>query len=214
MADGHLDLREGPGARHRPARGVPRALDPRLAAYRDRPAHRGPGRPSLTGPGGPADPRTPPTPTAALRPGAAAETPETPVVATRSDLPGDRRRPAAGELVVRRLRLRSVLKVSLAFYLCCFGVVAVAVTILWHVANQEGWVTGWTGFLVDIGFDDAAVDGRALARATSIAGAVVVLTATLLTVAAACFYNQVSGLLGGVTVTLAPRRSRRRGARR
>lgn len=121
-----------------------------------------------------------------------------------------------GRLIVKRLRLRSVAKVALTFYLCLWAVVAVAGTILWSLANREGWVTGWTGFLVDLGFTDAAVDGTTLARASATAGAIVVVTITLLTIAAAFFYNQLSGLIGGVEVTLASTKHRggRRGRRR
>ncbi len=125
----------------------------------------------------------------------------------------DRGRVATDRLVVRRMRLRSVAKVALTFYLCVWAVVAIAGTILWSMANEQGWVTGWTGFLVDIGFSDATVDGPTLARASATAGGIVVVTATLLTVAAACFYNQLGGLIGGIEVTLVaprpPRRARR-----
>lgn len=122
----------------------------------------------------------------------------------------DRRRVATDRLVVRRMRLRSVAKVAFTFYLCVWAVVAIAGTILWSMANQQGWVTGWTGFLVDIGFSDATVDGPTLARASATAGGIMVVTATLLTVAAACFYNQLGGLIGGIEVTLVAPRSRRR----
>lgn len=123
---------------------------------------------------------------------------------------GERRRFYVGDLVVRRFRLRSVLKVALAFYLCLFAVLLLAGAILWHLASREGWVTGWTGFLVDVGFTDADVDGATLARASATAGGILAATATLLTVAAASFYNQISGLVGGVEMTFGPRRRRGR----
>lgn len=133
-----------------------------------------------------------------------------PSIATDIDT-GGRPRVLKGQLVVKRLRLRSVAKVALTFYLCLFAVVAVAGTVLWSLANREGWVTGWTGFLVDVGFTDAAVDGPTLARASATAGAIMVATVTMLTVTAAFFYNQLSGLIGGLEVTLAsPNRLQRR----
>lgn len=126
----------------------------------------------------------------------------------------ERRRFYVGDLVVRRFRLWSVLKVALASFVCLFAVLLLAGVLLWHLASREGWVTGWTGFLVDIGFTDADVDGTTLFRASVTAAGILVATATLLTVAAACTYNQISGLVGGVEMTFGPRRRRGRERRR
>lgn len=213
-----LDLRDEVPSRHRPTRGVPREPDRHLATYRDRaarPAHRHGRRPPLievdevdevaahADRAGPAPERADEAP--------APSTVDAPSTATAPPSGGgDREKRHVGELVVRRVRLRSVLKVSLAFHLCLFAVVMLAGAILWHLANEQGWVTGWTGFLVDIGFTDADVDGATLARASAITGGILVVTATLLTVAMACFYNEISGLLGGVAVTFGPRGHHRR----
>jgi hypothetical protein len=219
-----IDLRaETAPARHRQTRGVPREPDARLRAYRDRPAH-----PSPNGSAHrvrPIDVLTFPTDRSdgadnherGLYAGPTSDRehphgePQTEMAST-----DEHGKPMRGRLVVTRLRLRSVAKVALTFYVCLWAVVAVAGTILWHLANREGWVTGWTGFLVDVGFTDAAVDGPTLARASATAGGILVATATLLTVAAAMFYNQLSGLFGGVEVTLTAtkRRVRRRDRRR
>jgi len=225
-----IDLRSEPPVRHRQSRGVPREPDARMRAYRDRPVH-----PPISG----ASVRRRPLEVAALfhdggprgaiaaptderedvdmdmdmaASDAAVDTPprSEPTMSTYQSSDG-RRRILMGQLVVKRLRLRSVAKVALAFYLCLWAVVALAGTILWSLANREGWVTGWTGFLVGLGFTDAAVDGPTLARASAAAGGIVLVTVTLLTVAAAFFYNQLSGLIGGVEVTLASTK-RRRGA--
>ncbi len=206
-----LDLRDEVPSRHRPTRGVPREPDRHLAAYRNRaarPVHRHERRPRLIEV---EEVTERPTPETATEPvDATATTAPLATEAAAASGRGDRTTFDVGELVVRRMRLRSVLKVSLAFYLCLFAVVMLAGAILWRLANEQGWVTGWTGFLVDIGFTDADVDGATLARASAITGGILVVTATLLTVAMACFYNQISGLVGGLAVTFGPREHRRR----
>ncbi|HMQ24693.1 MAG TPA: DUF3566 domain-containing protein [Acidimicrobiales bacterium] len=132
--------------------------------------------------------------------------PITAASATVASTNGERRKFYVGEFVVRRLRLRSVFKVALALNLCLLAVGMVAGALLWRLANEQGWVTGWTGFLVDIGFTEADVDGAAVARASATIGGILTATATLLTVAIACLYNQIAGLIGGVAVTFGPRR--------
>lgn len=218
-----LDLRDEVPSRHRPTRGVPREPDRHLAGYRNRaarPVHRHERRPMVIEIDG-GDVAEVPTVVpvdAVVEPDAPADLTERPAAtpAAGADAiagtvePGERRKFYVGELVVRRVRLRSVLKVSLAFHLCLFAVVMLAGAILWRLANEQGWVTGWTGFLVDVGFTDADVDGATLARASAITGGILVATATLLTVAMACFYNQIAGLVGGVAVTFGPRKKRRR----
>ena len=222
-----VDLREDAPARHRQTRGVPRDPDARLAAHPDRPLPPTPhsaGRPRLidvtaTDP----DERDDEDAAAPLRPVPAAHlapdppgepkaTPtEQPVAATTRV---ERRRFYVGDLVVRRFRLWSVLKVALASFVCLAAVLLLAGVLLWRLASREGWVTGWTGFLVDIGFTDAAVDGTTLFRASATATGILVATATFITVAAACTYNQIAGLVGGVEMTFGPRRRRGRERRR
>lgn len=217
-AEAVLDLRNEPLARHRPTRGVPREPDAHLRAYRDRPAH--------------PDPRTVGDPARVLDVTAALAVDQPDQTRADDDIsarpsgkppsltpaaPATPARPsevtAGDHLVVRRLRLRSVAKVALAFYLCLLGVLLVAGLILWNLADRAGWVTNWTGFLVDLGFSDASVDGGALLRASAMAGGVLAVTGTVLTVAAAVFYNQLSGLIGGIEVSLhTPRRLARRRA--
>ncbi len=214
-----IDLRDDPPSRHRSMRGVPREPDAHLAGYRDRaarPGHRHDRRPRLVDVAAVVEaPVAAPTATDDVAPGTAtthAPTGETSSLASTTVAPtdGERRKFYVGELVVRRLHLRSVLKVALALNLCLLAVGMVAGALLWRLANEQGWVTGWTGFLVDIGFTDADVDGAALARASASIGGILAATATLLTVAIACLYNQIAGLIGGVAVTFGPRR---RGAR-
>lgn len=209
-AEAVLDLRTEPPVRHRPTRGVPREPDAILRAYRDRPALPGP-RPSRDRAQivAVAFDATPPD-----RAGAEDEIATSPSAGPATVVEEVSGTTSGDHLVVRRLRLRSVAKVALAFYLCLLGVFLVAGIILWNLADRAGWVTNWTGLLVGLGFSDASVDGGALLRASATAGVILAVTGTVLTVAAAVFYNQLSGLIGGIEVSLhTPRRLARRRAR-
>ena len=206
---------------------MPREPDGLLAAYRDRPlppTRHHDGRPRLIDVTA-VDPDDPVGPDGADHRTAAGDTPQADSVAeemrpttaaatTDAAARVERRRFYVGDLVVRRFRLWSVLKVALASFVCLFAVLLLAGVILWHLANREGWVTGWTGFLVDIGFTDAAVDGTTLFRASVTAAGILVATATFLAVATACIYNQISGLVGGIEMTFGPRRRRGRERRK
>lgn len=197
-----IDLREDPPVRRRQMRGVPREADLLLLSYRDAPAEPLANRSAalrLGLAGGVDLERRPESHLAVSEPTETVETLE----------PG---RPLAGDLVVRRLRLRSVAKVTFTFALCMLAVVLVAGIVLWTVADRAGWVTQWTSLLVDLGFTDATVDGPTILRASSLAGVIVAATATLLTLAAAIIYNQISGLVGGFEFSVRSRRAGRRSA--
>lgn len=192
-----IDLREDPPVRRRQMRGVPREADLLLLSYRDAPAEPLANR------------------SAALRLGLASgvdleRRPESHLAVNEPTETVEPGRPLAGDLVVRRLRLRSVAKVTFTFALCMLAVVLVAGIVLWTVADRAGWVKQWTSLLVDLGFTDATVDGPTILRASSLAGVIVAATATLLTLAAAIIYNQISGLVGGFEFSVRSRRSGRR----
>lgn len=194
-----IDLREDPPVRRRQMRGVPREADLLLLSYRDAPA----------------DPLA--NRSASVRLGLASgvdleRRPESHLAISEPTETVEPDRPLAGTLVVRRLRLRSVAKVTLVFALCMLAVVLVAGVVLWTVADRAGWVTQWTSLLVDLGFTDATVDGPTILRASCLAGLIVAATATLLTLAGAMIYNQISGLVGGFEFSVRSRRSGRRSA--
>jgi hypothetical protein len=183
-----IDLRE-PVVRRRYVRGQarPGALDD-LGRFRN--AHTYPAGP-LLGDEGPDEPEVA-APTVTAVPTATVEVTE------------------PSRVLVRRIRLRSVAKVSTGFYLCGLAIFLIAGVLLWNVADQAGWIRNWTGFLVDIGFTGADVHGDVILRASVLAGLVIVATLVLLTVVAASVYNHLSAMIGGVEMTVGPPRSRRR----
>ena len=192
-----IDLREDVPVRRRQMRGLPRESDRALRAYRDAAAQPMLSRPAALVVEVAAEPRL----ELAESPTDAGEALQRPTV--QAERGGDgRQRFLIGDLVIRRLKLRSVAKVALVFFLCLLAMVLIAGVLLWNLANRAGWVTNWTGFLVDLGFTDATVDGPTIFRASALAGLTLVATATFLSIAAAVMYNQISGLVGGFEMSL------------
>jgi hypothetical protein len=104
---------------------------------------------------------------------------------------------------IRRIELWPLAKVSLVFHLVSFGTTLAAGVILYHLGNRSGVIDRFTSFLGEIGFaQDFAVDGDALLRAAVPAGLALVLLATVVTVLAGALYNVVSGLLGGLVISV------------
>jgi Transmembrane domain of unknown function (DUF3566) len=118
--------------------------------------------------------------------------------------------------LVRRFELWSVLRVALFFHLFCFLLTLGALVVVWQIASRAGLVKNIETFLGDIGFDgkgskgaaegalhkDIELDGQVLLRAAAAIGAVVTLMNTLATVVMAFFYNMISGMFGGVVMSV------------
>lgn len=104
---------------------------------------------------------------------------------------------------IRRIELWPLARVGLVFHLVSFGTTLGAGVILYNVGNRSGLIDRFTSFLGEIGFaEDFAVDGRALLGAVVPAGLALVLLATVGTVLAGALYNVVSGLLGGLIISV------------
>jgi hypothetical protein len=118
------------------------------------------------------------------------------------------RRGVKARRVVRRFELWSVAKLALVFHLFCFGLTLAVMVALWNVAFRLGTITKLETFLSDFGFSDKVskqdfrLHGDALFRAGALAGLGLVALNTLITVMLAFFYNGVSGLFGGVVVSV------------
>lgn len=110
--------------------------------------------------------------------------------------------------VVRRFELWSVAKMALIFHLFCFALTVGVLVVLWNVAFRLGTVTKLETFLSDFGFSDKVtkqdfrLHGDALFRAGTLVGLGLVALNTLGTVMLAFFYNGVSGMFGGVVVSV------------
>lgn len=118
------------------------------------------------------------------------------------------RRGVRARRVVRRLELWSVAKVAFVFHLLCYALTMGVLIGLWWVAYRFGLVKKLETFLSDYGFADKAtrkdfvLKGDPLLRAVAIGGVVLVGINTVLTVVMAFFYNGVSGLFGGLVVSV------------
>lgn len=120
----------------------------------------------------------------------------------------ERRRAARRE--ARRVRrvlygfeLWSVLKVSLLFYFCAWGVFLLAGVILWNVINSQGYVERFENFILEIfNYETFTINGDQLFQWYLWLGLFSVLVLTALTVVLCLLYNLISILVGGIRVTL------------
>jgi Transmembrane domain of unknown function (DUF3566) len=123
----------------------------------------------------------------------------------------------AGELVVRRIRLGSVLRMTFGFSLCVFLVVIGAGVLIWQAITSLGVVENLESLAEDLGWVDVSFDGPAMLRAAAIGGGILVVTATFLSVIFAEAFNLLSTITGGLRAEVGPpplrRRERRRAAK-
>jgi hypothetical protein len=106
-------------------------------------------------------------------------------------------------LVVRRLDLWSVLKISLCFYLCGLAVTMVAGIVLWVIASSVGVVTNVEEFMGDLlsAKDFKFLSAQILEGATLV-GLVLVILLVIVTMVAAAFYNLFAELIGGIEIVV------------
>ena len=123
------------------------------------------------------------------------------------------RRGVKARRVVRRFELWSVAKVAVVFHLVCYALTIALLVVLWRIADRLGTISKLETFLSDFGFSDKAskksfqLNGGALFHAVSIGGLGLVLLNTIGTVTLAFFYNGVSGLFGGIVVSVLEERT-------
>lgn len=104
--------------------------------------------------------------------------------------------------VVRRFELWSVAKVALVFHLCCYLVTMGVTVLLWKFANSLGTVEKLEQFFVELGWERFSLEGKVLFRALSMGGLLLTAVNVLATVLLAFFYNCVSGIIGGIVVSV------------
>jgi hypothetical protein len=109
------------------------------------------------------------------------------------------------ERLVRRVRLWSVLRVSLVFYLCVWLMFTVAGLILWRVAVSAGAIDNVESFLADLLVDEPdsfVIDGVSILQASALAGLILVVAGTAITVLLALLFNLISEFTGGIRVAV------------
>lgn len=121
---------------------------------------------------------------------------------------------ADGEVVIRRLRLGSVLRMAFGFSLCAVIVVVGAGVLIWITISTLGVVENLESLAEDLGWVDVTFDGPAMLRAALIGGGILVVAASLLSVVLAEVFNLLSTITGGLKAEVGPapltRRERRR----
>ena len=116
----------------------------------------------------------------------------------RGAVPGRRHR-----MVVRRLDLWSVLKISLCFYLCGLAVTMVAAVVLWVISSSLGMVGNVEQFMGDLlsAKDFKFLSAQILEGATLV-GLVIVILGVIVTLVVAAFYNLFAELIGGIEIVV------------
>lgn len=105
--------------------------------------------------------------------------------------------------VIRRVDAWSVLKFSVAFYLCLFMVLMVAGVILWNLARSAGLVDNIENFIGELFALKRFhfVPGQIL-RGSALGGLILVVLGTGANVLMAVLYNLISDVFGGIEVAV------------
>jgi hypothetical protein len=119
-----------------------------------------------------------------------------------------------GEVVIRRVRLGSVLRMTFGFTLCAVLVVLGAGVLIWQAISTLGVVENLESLAEDLGWVDVRFDGPAMLRAGAIGGGILVVAATFLSVIFAEVFNLLSTITGGLRAEVGPPPERRRDRRR
>ena len=107
------------------------------------------------------------------------------------------------DVVVRSVDARSVLRVSLVFYLCLWLVFVVAWTILWTVAAVAGVTGNVEEFIANLfALDNFRFSLFSQVQAAVLGGIVWVAMGTGVNALGAIFYNLIHDLVGGVRIRI------------
>lgn len=105
--------------------------------------------------------------------------------------------------VVRRVELWSLFRLAVAFHLMCWAVTMAVLAILTKAIDQAGLLGRLERFLQDAGFAKGfKVNLSVLLRASAGVGLGLVLVAVIATMLLGFFFNGLSGLLGGLVITV------------
>jgi hypothetical protein len=104
--------------------------------------------------------------------------------------------------IVRRVELWSVLKLALSFFMCMYVVGLASLAVLWAFANSAGLVDNFESFANDVGWENWQFNGEQMFQQAALIGAVLVVTATLMTVLATALLNVISELTGGIRIVV------------
>tara|TARA_B110001454_G_scaffold217615_1_gene243387 strand:+ start:1175 stop:1978 length:804 start_codon:yes stop_codon:yes gene_type:complete len=123
--------------------------------------------------------------------------------------PGEARAPR-GSYRVRRVRRLvrhiepwSVLKVSLVFYLCVWGLLVIATRMLWSAADEAGTISKIESFVEELfALESFELDSAQIFRIFVLGGLVLVVGGIGVTVVLVVLFNLISDLTGGIRFTM------------
>lgn len=128
----------------------------------------------------------------------------------RPDRTSTRRRATRG-IQLSRVRISSVVKVSLVFFVVAYGSLVGTAVMLWNLAQRLGLVGSVeSSFNSALGTDTFAITGDALFGAVAIGIAALCLLGLIVTVLLALVYNVTGMLFGGLAFDAKPLAERRR----
>jgi Transmembrane domain of unknown function (DUF3566) len=104
--------------------------------------------------------------------------------------------------VVRRFELWPVAKVAFFFHLLCYLLTLGVLTGIWFVADRMGTVQNLEKLVSRLGWEKFEVHGDVLFESAALIGASLVVVATIATVTLAFFYNMLSGIFGGLVLSV------------
>lgn len=112
---------------------------------------------------------------------------------------------------IRRVRLKSVAKLSLVFWLLAFAVIIGTVVALWNIARALGLVESFEQTMItSLGLETFEIDGGGIFGVVLGGTALLCVLGWLGTIAMAAVYNAACGVLGGLAVETGPLQRRRR----
>ncbi|MGH9069563.1 MAG: DUF3566 domain-containing protein [Acidimicrobiales bacterium] len=111
---------------------------------------------------------------------------------------------------VRRVQARSIILLSLLFYLGLLVVALVAGTVIWEVAVAAGAIGHLQHLAISLGFTKLTHLGSRLFHFGVYVGLVLVGIGTVVNIILVVVYNLVSDLVGGVSILVVEEDRRRR----
>jgi len=105
--------------------------------------------------------------------------------------------------LVRHIEPWSVLKMSLIFYFCLWGIMLIAGVILWSLAVGSGTIDNIENFIQKLfALDSFAFNADQIFRASAVGGLVLVVAGAGFTVLMAVLFNLISDVTGGIRLTV------------
>ena len=105
--------------------------------------------------------------------------------------------------LLRHVEPWSVLKVTLVFYFCVWGLVAISTRMLWSAAEDAGTIAKIENFVEELfTLETFEFDSDQILRVFTLGGLVLVIGGTGVTVLLVVLFNLISDLMGGVRFTM------------